>query len=381
MYCTCSSAMRLLFAFVVAVNGHASLIMPPTRNAIDATLPAWSKGKHPSTGWIEPYDCSCTNGTHDCSNGQSCFWFSQGCTIGCDRCDGDGRRFPNYDHCPGAPNKPPPTYLDKRWWTANQNATPGSYADIFKFNPWRAPGKAPVFDACGMAGGNPTEVFNAGAYNTTKFAKQGDLGSEVLAPRPSGTVWKRGGTATARWQQTAAHGGGYQYRLCPASEPLTEACFQRHPLEFASPERHRVLFADSALDRYIHATLVTEGPAKGWMRLPLPYATNLACDYDATADGTHCDFECPGCGAPTYAADTACPTVCSDKFPGLPEFAGSDPAVLPDPVPGHDFHEYAIEDTLKVPSHLPPGEYVLGWRWDCEMTSQVWSSCADITLL
>ena len=27
------------------------------------------------------------------------------------------------------------------------------------------------------------------------------------------------------------------------------------------------------------------------------------------------------------------------------------------------------------------GEYVLGWRWDCEMSSQVWSSCADITIV
>ena len=44
-----------------------------------------------------------------------------------------------------------------------------------------------------MAGGNPVEVFNAGAYNRTVNAKQGDLGSKVLKPRPSGTVWKRGG--------------------------------------------------------------------------------------------------------------------------------------------------------------------------------------------
>lgn len=27
-------------------------------------------------------------------------------------------------------------------------------------------------------------------------------------------------------------GGGYQYRLCPASEALTEECFMRMPLEF-----------------------------------------------------------------------------------------------------------------------------------------------------
>ena len=33
-----------------------------------------------------------------------------------------------------------------------------------------------------------TQVFNAGAYNTTIYAKQGDLGTKVLKPRPSGTV-------------------------------------------------------------------------------------------------------------------------------------------------------------------------------------------------
>ena len=36
---------------------------------------------------------------------------------------------------------------------------------------------------------------------------------------------------------------------------------------------------------------------------------------------------------------------------------------------------------LRVPAELPAGEYVLGWRWDCEMSSQVWASCADITLV
>ena len=61
------------------------------------------------------------------------------------------------------------------------------------------------------------------------------------------------------WQITANHGGGYQYRLCPAgqvyltlkvlaigqiltyisslvlaliAQPLTEDCFQKHPLQF-----------------------------------------------------------------------------------------------------------------------------------------------------
>ena len=33
--------------------------------------------------------------------------------------------------------------------------------------------------------------------------------------------------AEARWELTAAHGGGYQFRLCPAGAPLTEARFQK----------------------------------------------------------------------------------------------------------------------------------------------------------
>jgi hypothetical protein len=34
-----------------------------------------------------------------------------------------------------------------------------------------------------------------------------------------------------------------------------------------------------------------------------------------------------------------------------------------------------------VPSNLPAGDYVLGYRYDCEATAQVWSNCADITLV
>jgi hypothetical protein len=38
-------------------------------------------------------------------------------------------------------------------------------------------------------------------------------------------------------------------------------------------------------------------------------------------------------------------------------------------------------DYVKVPSELPPGKYILGFRYDCEATAQVWSNCADIELV
>merc|ERR1712217_11450 len=65
-----------------------------------------------------------------------------------------------------------------------------------------------------------------------------------------------------------------------------------------------------------------------------------------------------------------------------------------DPVPKDDHHalvqpglcsgewlnNVTFYDQLRVPDHLEPGEYVLGFRWDCESSAQVWQSCADITI-
>ena len=39
-----------------------------------------------------------------------------------------------------------------------------------------------------------------------------------------------------------------------------------------------------------------------------------------------------------------------------------------------------VVDSLMVPKGLAPGKYVLQWRWDCEETDQIWSSCADVTI-
>ena len=41
----------------------------------------------------------------------------------------------------------------------------------------------------------------------------------------------------------------------------------------------------------------------------------------------------------------------------------------------------AVLDVLQIPDDLPPGDYVLGWRYDCEATAQVWSNCADVKLV
>ena len=64
----------------------------------------------------------------------------------------------------------------------------GSDKDWTKFNPWRAPGSAPVFDACGIAAGSTHKTPGEGYYLETAFAKMGDKGSQ-LPKQPSGTKY------------------------------------------------------------------------------------------------------------------------------------------------------------------------------------------------
>lgn len=107
--------------------------------------------------------------------------------------------------------------------------TSGSPEDVWKFQPWRSPGTAPVSDPCGMAGGSPTPGINGGEYTTTNHTdetgkqytlQQGMLGSHSLKPRASGTVWTSGGNASVSWYIAFNHGGGYKYRICPKTERL-----------------------------------------------------------------------------------------------------------------------------------------------------------------
>ena len=352
-----TSLLTLLAPGLVA--GHGAMLMPPPRNGIDATIPGddWGNGNN-RTGTMEPLSVQCMNGTTDCRPGQSVFWFSQGCTPGCPACDGQGQRIANWDHCAATRGKPFIPTLAKKYWSANRNATEGGPHDIWKFQPWRSPGLAPVADACGMAGGSAAPMYNGAEYTPTKYGKQGDLGSYILPHRRTGVSWTRGGTANVSWYIAFNHGGGYKYRLCPKSEQLTEACFQRpeHQLEFAE-DTHVVNF--HAGPRRINNTIVKEGGGVGWMLNPIPMPNFVGSDCD--------DMKGHPCGG--------CP--CGSRYPG-----GNTHEDFPNPF-GKDLEgkNTAIVDLVKVPNTLPVGEYVVGFRWDCETSSQVWSSCADIEIV
>jgi hypothetical protein len=38
-------------------------------------------------------------------------------------------------------------------------------------------------------------------------------------------------------------------------------------------------------------------------------------------------------------------------------------------------------DVVKIPANIKPGKYIVGMRYDCDATAQVWSNCADVTIV
>jgi len=351
-------------------NGHGAIVLPRSRNAVDHDASfKWHPAQAP---------CTCSNGTEGCSNGQACYWYNQGCFIGCPTCDNLSGRA-QYDICHMGKNA---TLNDPQLRTVNRRSPAGSALDIYKHNPWRAPGNAPVSDPCGLAGGTPwtEDVSEWGEYATTTHAQHGDHGT--LLPKNSSlgiATWKIGSEVEVMWQITANHGGGYQYRMCLASSNISEACFRQTPLAFNQAKQQIVLTNGTRIS--IAGSFVSEGtePAGStWAMNPIP-PTGLGAD-EHTPDKDH-PF-CKPCPLPVFDPKTGIARDCT-TCDNTPEPAFPPPCSLSDAPHGCQGNEggASVSDMVVIPSTLAPGEYILQWRLDCEATAQVWTNCADVNLV
>jgi len=152
----------------------------------------------------------------------------------------------------------------------------------------------------------------------------------------------------------ANHGGGYQYRLCPKDSVLTEECFQRMPLRFEGQTSLR-WGGKEGKQMKINSTFVSEGtlPAGStWAMNPLPRVDSKKYPNEKDAFPAPCYDE----NAPVEGGYGG---LCSGWY-------------------GPDNLE--IVDQVRVPGDIPPGDYVVGFRWDCEESAQIWLNCADITV-
>lgn len=231
---------------------------------------------------------------------------------------------------------------------------PDAGGDWSRTHPWRSPGAAPVFDACGVAGGSPRDNSPPGGHPPPQHS-WGDRGSALppLADTAAAT-WTAGSVVEVSWGIAANHGGGYQYRLCPRDADLTEECFQRTPLRFRGTTQRLRLANGTDLEVPRRTTTTgTQPPQSAWAVNPVP-----ACR------GHHNDDRY-GCAEPEFEPPAGCDRTC---------WGDTDNATISGVLP-------LIIDELEIPGDLAPGDYVLGFRWDCEGTPQIWSSCSDVTIV
>lgn len=308
--------------------------------------------------------------------GGSCLWFNQGTSIGCPFATGGGSVVPDEPDCAN-PATPTLKFKDKDLRTYALKADSLAYGDWTQHHPWRYPGSAPVRDPCGIAGGWFTEGTPGNGGFAPIGVPQGDLGStSTRVPKLlEETVWIADSVAEVGWGITANHGGGYQYRLCPADSELTEDCFQKTPLQFVgSTQWIQHGYGMNRSDRVEIPAVTVPGDrvipsGSTWRRNPIP-----ACSTPISGGAIHSPCLGPiftppfkphkegvsyGFGAGT--CESLKDGACSDK-----EFA-------------KHFFDFGIVDQVKVPD-VPEGKYVLSFRWDVEQTPQVWNQCADITI-
>jgi len=369
-------------------------------------------------------------------------WFSQGCTIGCQKCNDTGWTvpacFPNcnegedlvagtlgmpHPHSPsdvdGPTGGPPnvggyggdlcpndhtksktPTNNRPEDTTMNHQAVHDG-VNWTEWHPWRAPGSTPGFDPCGIAGGASTNMsYRAGGFGPQTGYPQGYAGSKLPAVKKADRkVWKAGETATVAWTSVANHGGGYSWALCPADSPLTEDCFEQTPLQFVDETttlRYMFMIGNGTYGKNhteveIKANRVTEGVfPKGsmWSKNPVPPGTWNMNGGSIGSQGN--DY--PPQFSPPDGCDNSCwgYQPCNVGFTH-PSYEGwnkthKEPACQKNPDPGqdgigccHTMAYLAVEDKVHVPK-VPAGEYVVRWRWDCEQSPQIWSGCGDVII-
>ena len=122
-------AAAVFFAILAVAAGHGAIVQPRSRNAVDFDQPM-KRGQPP---------CGCSNGTSSCSNGQACYWYNQGCFIGCDTCDNLSGRAQS-DLCGKGKVA---TNNDPNLRTVNRNATALSELDIYQVSSLRKCSKNP----------------------------------------------------------------------------------------------------------------------------------------------------------------------------------------------------------------------------------------------
>jgi len=239
-------------------------------------------------------------------------------------------------------NKEVGTPFDPKSWYTNRVQFNGE-------NPYYNLGQAKPWSSCGVLhhGGSDDTTCDVDKGNdpwtqmskTSKGGKTACDGRKLVGKSVAPTIWPQGSVQEVAWAVCANHEGGVAYRLCPVESvtqdsEATEACFQSHQLDF-SDDITVIRFSDGKTkDKEFQNVAVLDKWGKQWKESIIPHS----------CDGKDKKFK-GGCGDVKQ-----------------------------------DFPDFSQVDHVRVPD-LPAGRYALSWRWDCKLTPQIWSNCADIEIV
>jgi hypothetical protein len=153
-----------------------------------------------------------------------------------------------------------------------------------------------------------------------------------------------------------------QWRLCPRSSKLTEACFQNQPLPFVG--RQSLQFPNGTR-RLIHSKYAYANGSVAAITADNQLPTGITWVLNPLPDGKQKGSMAPTSGP--WEFDPPCNSIPLEGNTNL--CSGERPFAV------------SVVDVLRIPADTKPGEYVLGWRWDVEETAQVWSSCSDVSIV
>jgi len=267
---------------------------------------------------------------------------------------GEREAFTNYTFITGEPTLP-----DDMYDIRNGDDELQRWKE--SLHPWSSPGSAAVFgNGCGAAGGNPYGCLcqerpanNCYGDDDRPYGACCDLPDEEGNPKCSGhvkglnitehaangiydgaaiTVWERGSAAAVIWQSGGQHRGGYAYRLCKLGEAgyagLTEECFQEGHLKFYGEYNWLQVLSKDDIVTTIRQTAIR----------------NTVGTFPEGSEWTTWPW-----------------TTINDFYPGE--------------------QTWGWKDMVQVPESLEPGSYVLSFRWDCQITPQIWHSCSNIEII
>ena len=150
------------------------------------------------------------------------------------------------------------------------------------------------------------------------------------------------------------------------------------------------------------------GPAVGLDRCNRTFCnTNTHYAYTGNVPFSECARQCAIAKCACFDYDSAsagnhpfehCRVAAANDLEGVSQSStGYDSYIQPGPLPpapstgptgqvtdgycsGEFPYNVMVLDTIEIPAGLAKGDYVLGFRWDCEKSAQVWAACADVTI-